>query len=245
MVLFSASNVQRFQKMANAIIEANRTMLEMKFPRTSIHTARHRVVVTISAIILILTALISNVPIYSIDRHHTVYAKWCRNSVAPNTNAVITPKRSNRYQNNVSSLVTRIDMAKIAEISETKCYLDGQKYVKSEAMYPESHSCHSCVCDTGFDNKTIADSPHCSKIDCNIEFHYGDRLAAGCIPIYYKDSNCCPISWRCRKHFYCPNMTIDITSSHFVLNHFVYLQPNQVIPSRRKFAVRRNRRIRK
>lgn len=40
-------------------------------------------------------------------------------------------------------------------------------------------------------------------------------------------------------------ITIDITSSHFVPNHFIYLQPNQVIPLWRNFAVRRNRQIRK
>lgn len=67
-------------------------------------------------------------------------------------------------------------------------------------MYPESHSCHTCVCQAGFDNKTIVGNPHCTKVDCNVEFNYGDRIARGCIPVYYKDSTCCPISWRCRKY---------------------------------------------
>lgn len=92
------------------------------------------------------------------------------------------------------------DKEKIDEISLTKCYLDGQQYVKGQAMYPDSHKCHSCVCETGFDNGTIVDNPHCSKIDCNIQFHHGESISRGCIPVYYEDATCCPISWRCRKY---------------------------------------------
>lgn len=75
------------------------------------------------------------------------------------------------------------------------------EYVKGQKMFSDRIGCYACICDENFDNSTITNNPHCQKIKCNIEIHYGDRLIAGCIPIYYGKPNCCPIDWRCRKSY--------------------------------------------
>lgn len=77
--------------------------------------------------------------------------------------------------------------------------MENKEYVKGQKMYSDRIGCYSCICDENFDNTTIINSPNCQKVKCNIEIHYADRLMAGCIPIYYGKSNCCPIDWRCRK----------------------------------------------
>lgn len=41
--------------------------------------------------------------------------------------------------------------------------------------------------------------PFCKKSPCYMELKMGDRIAEGCIPVYYGEKSCCPIDWRCRK----------------------------------------------
>lgn len=67
-------------------------------------------------------------------------------------------------------------------------------------MYPKEESCKFCYCKPGFDNSTVgADNPNCYETQCGLELHAGDRIAMGCIPIYFGNHRCCPISWKCRK----------------------------------------------
>lgn len=81
-----------------------------------------------------------------------------------------------------------------------RCYLEGEMYYEGQRMYPKNETCRSCFCRAGFDNSTaIADNPNCQEANCGIELHGGDRLAMGCIPIYFGNDRCCPISWKCRK----------------------------------------------
>lgn len=91
------------------------------------------------------------------------------------------------------------DRDKIAELLETRCYLENKEYIKGQKMFSDVTGCYACICDENFDNTTIVNNPNCQKIKCNLEIHYADRLMAGCIPIYYGKVNCCPIDWRCRK----------------------------------------------
>ncbi|XP_050091758.1 uncharacterized protein LOC126575217 [Anopheles aquasalis] len=79
-----------------------------------------------------------------------------------------------------------------------RCYLEGEMYYEGQRMYPKNETCRSCFCRAGFDNSTaIADNPNCQEANCGIELHGGDRLAMGCIPIYFGNDRCCPISWKC------------------------------------------------
>lgn len=97
-------------------------------------------------------------------------------------------------------LTSKIDEKNIEELAKAAtCYVDGKKFVKGEQMWPEKEDCHNCICNEGFDNSTISGSPHCRKVECNIDFHHGDDFHRGCIPIYWKKASCCPIEWRCRK----------------------------------------------
>lgn len=99
----------------------------------------------------------------------------------------------------LSPSLANTDRDKIAELLETRCYLENKEYVKGQKMFSDVTGCYACICDENFDNTTIVNNPNCQKIKCNLEIHYADRLMAGCIPIYYGKVNCCPIDWRCRK----------------------------------------------
>lgn len=81
----------------------------------------------------------------------------------------------------------------------SKCYLDGHEYYEGQKMYPEHESCYTCICAKGFENTTMVGNPHCDEIDCGTELRYMHRLQTECVPMYFKDSKCCPIGWRCRK----------------------------------------------
>lgn len=77
------------------------------------------------------------------------------------------------------------------------CYLDGKQYYEGQRMYPKEESCKFCHCKPGFDNSTIDGNPNCYESKCGLELHAGDRIAMGCIPIYFGNHRCCPISWKC------------------------------------------------
>ena len=79
------------------------------------------------------------------------------------------------------------------------CYVEGERYLEGQRIYPKRHPCHACICQKGFDNSTIVDNQYCWEIMCNIEIYNADKLRDGCIPVYFGNSSCCPISWVCRK----------------------------------------------
>ncbi|KAJ6647708.1 hypothetical protein Bhyg_02931, partial [Pseudolycoriella hygida] len=79
-----------------------------------------------------------------------------------------------------------------------KCELDGKTYNEGEKMYPESSTCHTCLCKKGFNNSIpIESNENCKKADCGIELRNLNRLQNGCVPIYFGSSDCCPIDFRC------------------------------------------------
>lgn len=81
-----------------------------------------------------------------------------------------------------------------------KCELEGKTYTEGEKMYPESSSCHTCLCTKDFNSSVpIESNKYCKKVDCGIELRNLNRLQDGCVPIYYGKSDCCPIGFRCRK----------------------------------------------
>lgn len=77
------------------------------------------------------------------------------------------------------------------------CEYEGRTYREGEKIYPENE-CFNCYCTKDFNNKTIlSENPACQKIDCGISLRSTARLFEGCVPIYYKTENCCPIGWKC------------------------------------------------
>lgn len=82
------------------------------------------------------------------------------------------------------------------------CIFEGDTYREGQKMYPQN-DCYKCVCTSDFDNSTsFEQNQSCKKIDCGISIRNIDRIRVGCIPVYYKQDNCCPIGWRCpgEKH---------------------------------------------
>lgn len=79
----------------------------------------------------------------------------------------------------------------------SECYMDGEKYLEGQKMYPEKESCYSCHCQKGFDNSTIVGNPNCYEVNCGIELRNTGKVMEGCIPVYFGNDRCCPISWRC------------------------------------------------
>ncbi|XP_058832268.1 kielin/chordin-like protein [Topomyia yanbarensis] len=83
----------------------------------------------------------------------------------------------------------------IKKLSE--CYMDGEKYLEGQKIYPKDDGCYFCHCQKNFDNSTIVGNPNCYEINCGIELRNIDRVMEGCIPVYFGTDRCCPISWRC------------------------------------------------
>lgn len=97
------------------------------------------------------------------------------------------------FQNEFLNLLFYVgeDLTKLA-----KCEFGGKTYYEGERIDTDQ-SCYSCFCGKDFEDKPVEENKHCHKINCNIELHYLKRWATGCIPIYYKTDDCCPIGWRC------------------------------------------------
>jgi hypothetical protein len=82
------------------------------------------------------------------------------------------------------------------------CVFEGETYREGQRIYPKEH-CYECYCSKDFSNTTkVEENPNCNKIDCGINLRNTARIIEGCIPVYYKKDNCCPIGWRCpgQKH---------------------------------------------
>lgn len=82
------------------------------------------------------------------------------------------------------------------------CHFEGEAYREGQKIYPNEY-CYECFCTKNFSNSTsVEENPNCYKIDCGISLRNTGRIIEGCIPVYYKKDNCCPIGWRCpgEKH---------------------------------------------
>lgn len=77
-----------------------------------------------------------------------------------------------------------------------RCEVSGKTYYEGERI-DTSRTCYSCICGKRYEDKQFAENKHCRKINCHIEIHYSRQIYDGCIPIYYKTDDCCPIGWRC------------------------------------------------
>lgn len=85
----------------------------------------------------------------------------------------------------------------MAWASLATCEYGGRTYMEGEKIYPENE-CFNCFCTKNFTNETaLHENPACQKIDCGISLRNVARLFDGCVPMYYKVDNCCPIGWKC------------------------------------------------
>lgn len=68
-------------------------------------------------------------------------------------------------------------------------------------MISKDEPCYECLCDEYFNNSTTLNlNKNCRRKFCQIQINNGDKVRAGCAPIYLEPSNiCCPINYRCRK----------------------------------------------
>lgn len=77
------------------------------------------------------------------------------------------------------------------------CDFEGRTYREGERMFPKQ-KCYKCFCSKTFNEKTpLANNKDCYKIDCGIALTKTVRLSEGCIPVYIKTDDCCPVGWRC------------------------------------------------
>lgn len=103
-----------------------------------------------------------------------------------------------------------------------QCRFRGETYNYGEKFVPQIHysACHHCVCDENFDNSTsIEENKNCKKMDCGMQLRYMDEFKNGCIPIYFRDTKCCPIGFRCRKFHYFNVCSPNLCSANFFFYH--------------------------
>lgn len=80
-----------------------------------------------------------------------------------------------------------------------KCEIGDRSYYVGERFEPESNSCYDCLCTSDFNtNISYTENPNCAKINCGIELDL-PQIRKGCVPVYFRTSNCCPIEFKCRK----------------------------------------------
>lgn len=86
------------------------------------------------------------------------------------------------------------------KVERTTCEYNGKIYHEGTKFYPDDVPCHSCVCHKNFNaSQPMATNQFCRKIDCGLELRYLNKMKEGCVPIYFKNSGCCPIDFKCRK----------------------------------------------
>lgn len=96
--------------------------------------------------------------------------------------------------------------------SLARCEFDSRTYYEGELL--ESNSCYSCICGEDFEDKPVEENKHCRKVECLMEIHYYEKMIAGCIPIYFKTDDCCPLEWRCPDN----STTVISQAAHSVDN---------------------------
>src|ERR1700744_3433567 len=88
------------------------------------------------------------------------------------------------------------DKDKIAELTSTKCYVEGTEYVAGQKIFLRSGG--TCICAKGFNNATFENNEHCRPLNCYIQVHNSYVVQRGCAPIYDRQVNSCPLHWVCR-----------------------------------------------
>lgn len=85
-----------------------------------------------------------------------------------------------------------------------KCHYRGKTYYKTQRFSHPDEPCYSCICDENFDGETKLqyNTKNCKLIDCKVEIYNLHNFKSGCAPVYFSDSPCCPINWRCRKYLH-------------------------------------------
>lgn len=79
-----------------------------------------------------------------------------------------------------------------------KCSVDGFSYNVGERWSPLL-SGYECLCTADYNNEIpYAKNPNCKKIQCHMELKLNE-LRAGCVPLYDKTPENCPIDYKCRK----------------------------------------------
>lgn len=73
------------------------------------------------------------------------------------------------------------------------CEADGKSYLEGDRMFFKQHQCQTCVCGADYIGPY---GPGCRALNCGYDFRYIDRIARGCVPVFYKQ-RCCPISFIC------------------------------------------------
>lgn len=91
------------------------------------------------------------------------------------------------------------DKDKIAELTSTKCYVEGEEYVAGQKIFLKT-SQSTCICAKGFNNATFENNEHCRPLNCYIQIKHLYLVQRGCAPIYYQKVNSCPLDWICRKY---------------------------------------------
>lgn len=81
--------------------------------------------------------------------------------------------------------------------SLASCFV-GKEYREGEKFIPAANPCYECLCHKDFDNTTIADNPHCRKLNCEIDLRYKSFVQRGCLPVFTSEK-CCPVDWECRE----------------------------------------------
>lgn len=80
------------------------------------------------------------------------------------------------------------------------CFSGDSAYYLGQTFNPTSHPCHECICTEDYDNVTaIEENANCIRLDCGIELEISSHIREGCVPIYFGEKDCCPISYKCRK----------------------------------------------
>ncbi|KAG5675687.1 hypothetical protein PVAND_005571 [Polypedilum vanderplanki] len=91
------------------------------------------------------------------------------------------------------STVCGEDIKKLA-----KCQFNGDTYYDGQQFEAEN-GCYSCLCGKGFENKPVEENKHCKKINCLIDLRYSTKFYDGCVPVYFKKEDCCPITFKCPR----------------------------------------------
>ncbi|XP_050537078.1 uncharacterized protein LOC126903119 [Daktulosphaira vitifoliae] len=124
--------------------------------------------------------------------NHSITHFVCANVECPSSFNIIEDNCYYQYEKDLCCEVNQICHGPNEKSKAYQCTYDGKTYNEGQRFYADN-DWMECVCSPKFDGKI--DNRFCRRVRCNYEILYMDNIKAKNAPVFFENTDSCPIEW--------------------------------------------------